>query len=140
MNNQANNGANTLLDAEAFEAAYRLLPQAVVRELVEALGSNVVASIGGVRNNRSVYQWMSGEREPERLPLLRFALQLVFLMRHAGEADKTIGAWFVGVNPRLADDTPASLLATADLGQVAGPITNAARAFAGHVNSQRSNA
>lgn len=130
MNNIVNDGRNKNdYQAEAFEAACRLPVPALVRELVEVLGSGVVAAVGNVRNTRSIYQWMSGEREPDRLDVLRFAVQLVFMMRAAGEGDPAIGAWFTGVNPRLGDEKPVSVLGANGLDAVSAKIVDAARAF-----------
>ncbi|HEY1680393.1 MAG TPA: hypothetical protein VGF98_01990 [Candidatus Tumulicola sp.] len=113
----------------AGEAPARLTPGSVVRELLEVLGAAIVSGIGGVRNARSIYQWLSGERQPEKLQNLRFALQIVYVMRAAGESDQTISAWFTSVNVRLKDATPASLLSTNTVTDIGASLMGAVRAF-----------
>lgn len=114
--------------ADAAEAPHRLSSEAVVRQLSEVIGNASVAAIGGVKNHRSVYQWMSGERQPDRLQALRFALQLVYIFRAAGESDQTIAAWFSGLNPRLGDTTPLLELSRG-ASDAHGRIMTATRAF-----------
>jgi hypothetical protein len=114
-----------------LEATFRLTAPAVVRELVDVLGSATVATIGGVRSTRSIYQWLNGDREPDRLESLRLALQIVYTLRAAQESDKTIAAWFRGVNPRLDFRIPTEILATENDLQADSAVIAAARAFAG---------
>lgn len=133
MNNTMNETANEIVNrarwTAAFEGAYRLPIEAVVRELVDLLGSKAVAQLGGVRTTRAVYQWLSGEREPERHDALRFAAQVSSALRASGESNDVIRAWFSGVNPRLQDESPLELLAREPC-ESRQSITNAARAFA----------
>jgi len=129
MNRQANEVGNTTQWAEAFEGAYRLPVAAVVRDLVDLIGSRAVARLGGVRTTRAVYQWLSGEREPDRQDTLRFAVQLASALRAGGESDGAIRAWFSGINPRLRDEAPIDLLARQPV-ESRQTIMSAARAFA----------
>jgi len=129
MNETRNYKANNTGWTTAFEAAYRLPIAAVVRELVDLLGSKAVARLGGVRTTRAIYQWLSGEREPERRDALRFAVQLSSALRASGESNEAIRAWFSGVNPRLRDEAPLELLAR-EPHESRQSITTAARAFA----------
>jgi hypothetical protein len=135
MNTDTNETANIPApkDPEAMlraaEAPSRLTSAAVVRELLEVLNGATLSSMAGVKNTRSIYQWLNGERQPEKLENLRFALQLVSVMRNAGEADQTISAWFTSVNPRLGDATPAALLSNNAVADVSVSIMGATRAF-----------
>lgn len=129
MNSQVNSQPDEELLASAMERPYRLAPPALVRDLSDVLGTPAVAEIGGVKNTRSVYQWLSGEREPERLDALRFALQLACMLRAFGETDKTVAAWFNGLNPRIGDATPLSLLVEGKLDEIQASLMKAARAF-----------
>ncbi len=115
----------------AAEAPSRLISGAVVRELMDVLSGAIVSELAGVKNTRSIYQWLSGERQPEKLDSLRFALQIVYVMRAAGETDPTIAAWFTSVNPRLQDATPLALLSTSGVADVSVTVMNSVRAFLG---------
>ncbi len=117
-------------NAASIESAYRLSAPAVVRELIESIGSSSASEIGGVKNTRSIYQWLNGEREPERLESLRLAVQVARVLRDAGESQPTISAWFNGVNPRLNYETPARMLSTHCVADAGGTIMAAALAFA----------
>ncbi|HET9392477.1 MAG TPA: hypothetical protein VFO29_02970 [Candidatus Rubrimentiphilum sp.] len=102
----------------------------VVRELEKALGATMVAAIGGVSEARAVKQWMT-DREPQRPHVLRFALQLAWIICEKSDRH-TARAWFQGVNPHLNDAVPLLLLRQRPLYEVQGPLMAAARAFRGH--------
>jgi hypothetical protein len=113
----------------AGERAYRLVPPAIVRELTDLLGGATVAALGGVKSPRSVYQWLSGERQPERLETLRFALQMAYMLRFLGETEETVRAWLTGPNVRLEGATPVSLLSVDPVTTVGPRLMNALVAF-----------
>jgi hypothetical protein len=123
-----NRDVNDLV-AKALEASCRLPVAAVVKELAEVLGTPATALIGGVKNARSVYQWLAGERQPERLHALRFALQLMYVLRAGGENDRTIAAWFDALNVRLGDATPVAQLAASAFPEHRPSIMTAALEF-----------
>jgi hypothetical protein len=103
----------------------------VVKELVDILGATTVAVIGGVSETRAVAQWM-GMREPQRPHVLRFALQIAYMI--SSRADVRIAQnWFHGSNPRLGDRSPMMLLRNGDIDAAQGPMLEAARAFARRV-------
>lgn len=87
----------------------------LVRELAAVLGAPLVAVIAGVRDTRSVRQWMSNQSEPrdKALVRLRTAMQIVDILRLSEEPD-VIKAWFAGLNPLLDDQNPARLVGTGD--------------------------
>jgi len=118
-----------LTDMDSHANAMSLPINAVVSRLVVLLGATTVAAIGGVTETRAVAQWTDG-RIPQRPHVLRFALQLASMI--GGEADvEIVRAWFLGSNPHLNDAVPMALLRDHPLGDVAGPMMSAARAFAG---------
>ncbi len=79
--------------------------------LQEVLGQKLVAYIAGVSDPKAVARWASGDRSPrgEREERLRGAYQ-VFQMLSTEESSYTIRAWFLGLNPQLNDESPASAL------------------------------
>jgi hypothetical protein len=117
-------------DLEAYEHAARVDFPAVVKELVDCLGSKLVAYVAGVTETRAVRQWMEGEREardpiPDRL---RLALHVALLIARHDNA-RVAQAWFQGLNPQLDDRSPARLLREGDLHEVGPLVLSAARAF-----------
>ena len=122
------------VEVRAHENAISKPIRDVVRELDESLGTTMVAAIGGVSETRAVKRWMT-DREPQRPHVLRFALQLAWIIceksdRHAARA------WFQGVNPHLNDGVPLLLLRQRQLSEVQGPLMAAARAFKGRPLSE----
>ena len=115
------------LEVRAHDHAISAGIQDVVRELVDILGATMVAAIGGVGETRAVKQWMS-DREPQRPNILRFALQLAWIICEKG--DKNMArAWFSVSNPHLNDNVPLLLLRQRDLSDVQAPLMAAARGF-----------
>jgi hypothetical protein len=123
------------VEVRAHEYAMSSPIRVVVRELDEALGSTMVAAIGGVSETRAVKRWMT-DREPQRPHVLRFALQLSWII--CGKSDRhTARAWFQGVNPHLNDGVPLLLLRQRELAEIQGPLMAAARAFQnGHTSAK----
>lgn len=115
------------VEIRAHEHAISSDIRSVVRELVEALGATMVAAIGGVSETRAVKQWMS-DREPQRPHVLRFALQLAWIIGEKGDRN-LVRAWFQGLNPHLNDAIPLLLLRERRLTEVQAPLMAAARAF-----------
>lgn len=115
------------VEIRAHEHAISSDIRSVVRELVEALGATMVAAIGGVSETRAVKQWMS-DREPQRPHVLRFALQLAWIIGEKGDRNM-VRAWFQGLNPHLNDAIPLLLLRERRLTEVQAPLMAAARAF-----------
>ena len=121
-------GANRWKDVDAHARVMALSSQDVVRELVDLLGATNVAVIGGVNETRAVQQWIT-TRMPQRLDVLRFALQLGMMIAAVGD-EQTARAWFQGSNPHLDDKVPALMLRDQPLSQIQRPLMEAARAFA----------
>ncbi|MFZ0683699.1 MAG: hypothetical protein WAM84_12565, partial [Candidatus Cybelea sp.] len=91
--------------------------------------ATTVAEIAGVKETRAVQQWASGEREPQRSHVLRFALQLAMMISTVTSRHMA-GAWFHGANPHLDDQTPILLLRDQPLESVQVRLMAAVRSFA----------
>ncbi|MGA8385663.1 MAG: hypothetical protein WB687_10260 [Candidatus Cybelea sp.] len=101
----------------------------VVESLVGLLGATTVAEIAGVKETRAVQQWASGEREPQRSHVLRFALQLAMMISTVTSRHMA-GAWFHGANPHLDDQIPIVLLRDRPLESIQVRLMAAVRSFA----------
>ncbi len=125
--------ADVLSAGEAHNQAMALPLAEVIQQLVDLLGATTVAGLGGVKETRAVQQWASGDREPQRPHVLRFALQLALMMSTLSNRDMA-RAWFHGSNPHLDDQAPMFLLRDQPLDVVQVPIMAAVRAFAARSN------
>lgn len=115
----------------AFTNATRLEPAVLVKELRELLGAKLVAYLGGVKETRAVRQWAEGTREisgADDLRRLRVAYQAAKLVT-ARDTPAVTQAWFQGLNPALADRSPARLLREGNLDEVGPQVLAAARQF-----------
>ena len=102
-----------------------------VSELVEILGTKLVAYIAGVKETRAVQEWARGVRDPKDPALerrLRLALQIAHLIAEH-DSREVAQAWFQGLNPQLDDRAPAQLLREGDIADVGRNVLAAARAF-----------
>ena len=76
------------------------------------MGAKLVAYLGGVKETRAVRQWADGTRQVaggQDLRRLRLAYQAATLLAER-DHPAVIQAWFQGLNPALADRSPARLL------------------------------
>jgi hypothetical protein len=82
-----------------------------VRQLVEILGSGLVAVVGDVKETRAVREWIEEKREPSdrRRQIVKFAFYVALLIsnRHGREGAQS---WFQGLNAHLGDKVPALML------------------------------
>lgn len=108
--------------------ALRLDIRKVVEELSDVLGTSSVALLGGVRDTRSVRGWMAGDYAPRDQQPLRFALQLVDILRTREKPD-VIRAWFEGVNHLLEDENPLLVIARSSDATTKKALVSAARQF-----------
>lgn len=78
------------------------------------------------KNVRTVARWSSGDVKPPQATekLLRDAFQ-VFELLLTVDSESVARAWFMGMNPQLADTSPAEALA----GGQAKTVLAAARAY-----------
>jgi hypothetical protein len=119
----------TLTAGEAHNEAMSLPIPTVVGRLVGLLGATTVAEIAGVKETRAVQQWASGEREPQRSHVLRFALQLAMMISTVTSRHMA-GAWFHGANPHLDDQIPIVLMRDQPLESIQVRLMAAVRSFA----------
>lgn len=119
-------------DLVAHHQATRLEPAALVAELRDLLGARLVAYLGGVKETRAVRQWVEGSRAVsggEDLQRLRVAYQAARLLAER-DTPAVVQAWFAGLNPLLADRSPARLLREGAVEEVGPQVLAAARQFA----------
>ncbi len=103
-----------------------------VRVLVDLVGVQLVAIVGGVTDGRRVRDWKAGERDPKDPaiePRLRLALQLALMLTSSGRSPRVAQAWFQGGNPVLGYQAPAMVLRDGNLETVRAKLIDAARAF-----------
>lgn len=95
----------------AHRQAMRSELPVVVGRLRELLTPTLVAVIGGVKETRATREWAEGRRgvSAETGRRLRDALQATLLVSEAFDA-ATARAWMVGMDPLLADRSPAAVL------------------------------
>jgi hypothetical protein len=81
--------------------------QQITQYLEEVMGRKLVATLAGVKDQKAVAQWASGERAPRAAAeeRLRAGYQ-IFRLLMAAEAQHTVRAWFIGLNPQLDDESP----------------------------------
>lgn len=113
----------------ARNAAHRNATEIGQADLVAALnkklGPKLVAFIAD-RNPTTIARWEKGPTvaSEEALRPLRVAYQIIKLLERK-EADATIRAWFMGMNPQLEDAAPAEAIRDGDYRETIA----AARAF-----------
>ena len=95
-----------LTESEAHRIAMRTPIPTIVSELESALTRQLVAYTVGLKDPKTLTRWAS-ESNPKIRQLdverrLRVAFQVVTMLR-PWDDDRTIRAWFVGMNPYLAD-------------------------------------
>ena len=95
---------DALLEQEILKQS---IPESV-KQLVDILGKRLVATIGDVKQTRTVREWIVRERDPQanRPQLLQFALQVArrIAERHG---QHTAQGWFQGLNHHLNNHVPA---------------------------------
>lgn len=120
----------------AHRLAHESLFADMVTQLVDLLGVQLVAIIGGVTDGRRVRDWKSGTRDPrapQSEPTLRFALQLaIIITRGRTRSPRIAQAWFQGGNPILGYESPAVVLRNGRLDESRPKLIDAARSFIGN--------
>jgi hypothetical protein len=108
----------------AHAAAVKTETAEIAQFLSENLGPTLTAFIAGV-DKRTITRYIKGDQPREdQEKRLRAAYQ-IFNLIHEVEANHTVRAWFMGMNPQLDDESPAESIAAGDFrGTMA-----AARAF-----------
>ena len=116
----------------AYVNAMRLSSADLAGELRTLLGAKLVAYLGGVKETRAVRQWVEGSRQiagADNQRRLRLAYQAAKLIAERDDPG-VVQAWFQGLNPALADRSPAQLLRVGDMDDVGPQVLAAARQFA----------
>jgi hypothetical protein len=97
--------------ATASREAHRQVTESSIEQITqyleEVLGRKLVATLAEVKDPKAVARWASGERAPRPAAeeRLRVAYQIFRLLLTA-ESPHTVRAWFIGLNPQLADESP----------------------------------
>lgn len=83
----------------------------VAASLQGLLSRRLVAYIAGVKDAKTVSRWANGEVEarPEHEGRLRDAYQIAVLLSDF-DSPRIVKAWFIGLNPHLADTAPAEVI------------------------------
>jgi hypothetical protein len=97
---------------ETHETAARLDTHELVRQLNSHLGPTLVATLAGVRDSKLPHKWAkAGGPVPrtESLARLQTAHRAWSLISNA-DSDTVARAWFIGINPRLGEESPVMAL------------------------------
>jgi len=80
--------------------------------LQDALGQKLVAFMVGVEDPKTVGKWAKTKHLPRDIDVerkLRHGYQ-IFRLLLTEESPYTVRAWFVGLNPQLNDESPATAI------------------------------
>jgi len=117
-------------DLEAHRDSLMLPMPELLRTLISKIGTKLTTYVAGAHDTRMIEIWIAGEQLPSDAETrLRFTYQIVMTLT-IQDSPAVAQAWLLGVNPELGDRIPIRLLREGKLGQVAGPVGGAARAFA----------
>jgi hypothetical protein len=100
---------------DASAEAHRTTVESSIADIVaflrEVFGQKLVAYMAGVSESRTVSRWAAGESPPRAASedRLRHAYY-IFRLLNTEESPHTVRAWFVGLNPQLDDESPASAI------------------------------
>ncbi|RIR81951.1 hypothetical protein D2E65_09325 [Mycobacteroides abscessus] len=108
----------------AHDAAIKTDTAQIAQFLSSNLGPTLTAYIAGV-DKRTIARYVNGDKPREDSETRLRAAYQIFNLINEVEANHTVRAWFMGMNPQLDDESPAESLAAGDFrGTMA-----AARAF-----------
>ena len=95
----------------AHRAAVTMSVADVASFLQDSFGQKLVAYMAGVNDQKAVGRWAQGGRKPQPAAeeRLRSAYQ-IFQLLQTEESPHTVRAWFIGLNPQLDDDSPATAI------------------------------
>ncbi len=87
--------------------------------LNEMLGPSLISYIAGLSDKTWALDWARGVSEPDPRALVRLKMTYrVLQMVLASDDADTMRCWFIGMNPRLDDQSPAGALADGKFQQV----------------------
>lgn len=117
---------------ETHETAARLDIHELVRQLNSHLGPTLVAALAGVRDTKLPHKWAkAGGPTPQDKSLARLqAAHRAWSMISNADNHSVARAWFIGINPRLGEESPVMALRDDQLKAVIA----AATAFVGGVD------
>ena len=117
-------------DLDIANESFRIATSEMVSDLVEVLGSRLVAYIAGVSETRAVREWGSDQRSPREEAEKRLRLAwVVMTLIASNESPRVARTWMMGLNPVLDDVSAARLIRENDADEVHSRIVSAARAF-----------
>lgn len=101
---------------EASAEAHRTTVESSVADIAafmqDAVGQKLVAFMVGVDDPKTIGKWAGEKRlpqDPDAERKLRDAYQ-IFRLLMTQESPHTVRAWFVGLNPQLNDESPATAI------------------------------
>lgn len=101
---------------DASTVAHRKTVESSVSDIAaflqDAMGQKLVALMVGVEDPKTIGRWAAEKRlpqDPAAEEKLRAAYQ-VFRLLATEESPHTVRAWFVGLNPQLDDESPATAI------------------------------
>jgi hypothetical protein len=100
---------------DQIEQVHRRTVKASVPEITkfleEVLTRQLIAYMTEVKDAKTVGRWSSGDRNPDREIESRLrAIYQIFQILQAEESSHTVRAWFIGLNPQLDDESPATAI------------------------------
>jgi hypothetical protein len=100
---------------DQIEQVHRRTVKASVPEITkfleEVLTRQLIAYMTEVKDGKTVGRWASGDRNPDRETESRLrAIYQIFQILQAEESSHTVRAWFIGLNPQLDDESPATAI------------------------------
>jgi hypothetical protein len=115
-----------------LEQAYREAIASSVGQIAQRLDAlltrRLTAYVTNVKDDKTIARWASGDVSNIRQvseQKLRVAYEIARLILDAGDSEQTVRAWFIGLNPRLDDQSPADVIRAGGLKEA----LTAARAF-----------
>jgi len=97
---------------QAHQQATRAPVPDVAAYLQDLLSRRLVAYVAGVKDAKTVSRWANGEvkaMRQESEERLRTAYEIAQLLIQF-DSPRVIKAWFIGLNPQLGDDSPATTI------------------------------
>jgi hypothetical protein len=112
--------------AEAHQQAVTVGVASIAQYLQETLGQKLVAYMTGLSDPKGVGHWARGDQQPRHEAEIRLrAAYQIFHLLLSEDSSHVVRAWFIGMNPQLDDDSPATAIREGRLKEVLA----AARAF-----------
>lgn len=105
----------------------KLSSHELVRRLNSHLGTTLVATLSGIRDRKMPYKWavVDGPIPRDEAYKRLLAAHRVWQMISDADNEYIARAWFIGANPRLAEESPVMCLRDGDIQAVMA----AAKAF-----------